>query len=172
MPDTVFAEIRIAQGTTVQLASTPPGARQPWCDLNSGRFGVGDVMAATSAALNTITASTAGTTTLPLLSQIAHHFAVVQIAAGAGAFTRNIVLPESVTGIDAVTACAPVNGDSIKLRVEIAASANPSVPIYTAAATGTPLVSLAGDVDAARTYICEFSFNGAWQVFDVRQFNP
>lgn len=147
--------------------------REPWHESDGGRMGVGNTGPILALkALDTIALSTAGDTTLGLLSWATRHTGIVTVAAGAGAYTRNIILPNAVTGVDGVTSVAFAAGDEVELRLEVAASANPTVRIWHNVASGTALVQLTGEASTARNYIVTLRHNGTqWVVWDVRQVN-
>ena len=145
---------------------------EPWMETDGGRTGVGNRGAlAKIEPLATVAIAAAGTTTLALVTHATVHRALVTVAAGGGAYTANIILPQTATGLDA-SSVAFILGDVVELRIEIAASANPAVKIYHNAASGTALAELAGDAAVARNYIAELRHDGTqWRAWDVRQVN-
>lgn len=138
--------------------------RRPTIEADGGRFRVGE-HAPTETAIESITVSTTGTTTLALKSQCADHIALVTAGAGSGAYTRKLVLPRLATAIDATT-LAPITGDRITIRVSLAASTNPTIAIHENTDAGSLLVTLTGTGTAtARTL--QFLWNGsAWIVLN------
>lgn len=173
MPTTFNAKILVKTGNRTALASTPPAIRQPFRESDSGRFGTGTVVAATAGWIADPAISAAGDTTLALTSYKGSAKAVITVGAGAGVYVANLVLPESVLGIDGVTACVPQAGDEVRLRIAVAASVNPTLHIFRNNKGTTALATLTGDATTARTYLVELVYSGAaWVLFDLRQFNP
>lgn len=75
---------------------------------------------------------------------------IVNLAAGAGAYTYRVVLP--TTG--------RVAGDSAIFAVSIAASANPTIEFRNSIPGGSLLKSYAGDAARARTYYVSAAYSG------------
>lgn len=120
--------------------------------------------------LDDIAISAAGTTALGLRSQAANHEVKIAVAAGAGAYTANVTLPETTTSEIDTTTVDVLDGDLIIARVEIAASANPTFRWYSGSTSGALLRTLTGDAGAARTYLFIFQFvSGAWRLMSEHQ---
>jgi hypothetical protein len=133
--------------------------------------GAGVLLSATLG-LATVALSVTGSTTLALKCQYDRHTVLVTVAAGAGAYTADVILPQSVTGADGVSSIAFGLGDVVEMRIEVAASVNPTLRIWHNAASGTALATLTGEAAGARNYIGSFRHNGtAWVLWDIRQVN-
>ena len=139
--------------------------RRPTIEADGGRFRVGN-HAPTETAIEAIAFSTAGTTTLALQSQCADHVALVAVSAGAGAYTRKLVIPRLATALDATT-LVPLTGDTVAIRVALPASANPAIEIRENTESGTTLITLAG---TGSTFVRTLHFiftGGAWVLLDA-----
>ena len=118
----------------------------------------GDSTVASILTLQSLTPSAAGNTTITLSTARRISTLLVYPAAGSGSYTHKIVLP----------ATGRQEGDLVKARVEMPASANPTIEFRDASSSGTTLRSLAPMDDGAgsylaRTIVCSFVFNGtAW----------
>lgn len=165
-------------GTQAQVAaSTTPTFGEHVRETDRGRAGIGNINAGTGLlyagilGLASVSISTAGDTTLALKSQYQNAHGVVTVAAGAGAYTRNIILPQSVLGADGSSTVEFSLGDMVELRIEVAASANPTINLCHNA-SGTILATINGEAAQARNYIGTFRHDGTqWRVWDVRQVN-
>lgn len=146
---------------------------EPWFETDGGRSGVGNRGAnAAQLDLGTIAIIDAGDTTLGLKTWATEHRALITVAAGA-AYTRNIVLPNAATGLDA-SSVPFVAGDTIELRVEVAADPSSDVvlKVYHNAVAGAELIPFTSDAEAARKHIAHFRHDGTqWRLWDTRQIN-
>jgi hypothetical protein len=98
--------------------------------------------------------SAAGNTDVTPPAGGGYHTAVVVPSAGAGAYTRTVSI---------LTANA-LQGSRVTLRVEMPASANPTVEIRNATSGGTLLLTLSGNASAV-TYPVELVYTGsAWRL--------
>jgi hypothetical protein len=174
--DDMGTEILLRRGTRADIlafiAAEGFSDFEPWCETDGGRTGTGNRGYNTMAKdLGTIALSTAGDTTLALVTWANVFRGLITVAAGAGAYVRNVVLPNTATDLNG-DPLAFVAGDLCELRVEVAASGNPTVNFYATSTAGTNLLPIAGDAALARNYIATFRHTGAaWALFDLRQVN-
>lgn len=104
--------------------------------------------------------STAGNTTLVATSGHALHTCVVSAGAGAGAFTRVLVLPATESG-----AVDVLDGTFYEVLVELPASANPTVEVRNETSGGT-LLWTRNSGGVAETWLARFHrTGGAWKAW-------
>ena len=105
-----------------------------------------------------LTPSAAGNTTPSFVSGKRSKSLLVQAAAGAGTYTHIVILPTT----DRQT------GDRVEARLELVASANPTIEFRNATSGGTLLASRTGTTLGAANYCLLFTYNGsAWVLLNV-----
>jgi hypothetical protein len=137
--------------------------RRPTIEADGGRLRIGNHIVTETNRL-AASVSSAGTTTLALKSWCPVHVGSVAASAGAGSYTRKIVVPLTTTDLDGGTSLAPLEGDIIELALTFAASANPTLQIRNENDSGTLLATIAG-TGSAFTRTVKLYYNGAaWAV--------
>jgi hypothetical protein len=129
----------VADGELVQFSSTGgrdvEGSEIMATDVAQALEDVDDLLdARVNRTESSITVDAAGTTTITLAADSGNRFARIQANAGAGAYSRLVVLDEA--GAQA--------GDEIDVRVNFAATTNPTISIYSDTTGGALLATAQG----------------------------
>lgn len=151
--------IRIKGGNEANIASVH--TREPHVSTDARRFRVGSTLVGWPKAEDAVGAlSTAGTTTLVVTSGHALHTCVVTVSAGAGAFTRKLVLPLQESGLVDV-----LDGTFYELLISLPASANPTIEVWNeTVASGAAKYILPNAEAEARDVIARFHrTGGVWR---------
>ena len=106
----------------------------------------------------TITVSATGTHDLVYSSYISRVLKVVA-SAGSGAYTHKFLLDNATVK----------SGGTLRVRLAVAASANPTLEFYDNVSTGSPIVTVPGDSDNTTSYTLVFSFDGTNWNYEGRE---
>lgn len=104
----------------------------------------------------TLTPSATGNSTLTIAASHRATSVLVQAAAGAGSYTHKVILPTTDRE----------NGDIVEGRLELPASANPTIEFRNATSGGTLLGSRAGTTLGATNYTFRFTYRSTAWVLD------
>jgi len=160
--------LKTATRAAIQAAIAGAGiyARRPTIESDGGRFRVGNRLVTETDVAADASVSSTGTSTLALKSWCAQHVATFTVGAGSGAYTRKILALRTVTDLNGGTALAPLKGDTITIKLAVAASANPTVQIHENSASDSALLTIAGTGTAfSRTVQLHYT-GSAWAVLN------
>lgn len=132
-----------------------------WTYENSEGGSLPTIPTQTAADTQTLSLSTAGTSTITLGAYVRERYLRLTIGTGTGIYTRNVVLDVADRE----------DGNVVDVMVAMPASTNPTVKFYDASTGGTLLLTMPTDTVAA-TFHLKFiysSTSGAWELWDYTQ---
>jgi hypothetical protein len=158
--------ILIKGGTEAERAVADLGTREPNFTTDGKRLYIGAQGVGWNKAETTI-APTAldGNTAVVVTSGFATHYGRITVGAGAGAYTRKLLLPATESG-----AVAVIDGTVAMLLIEFPASVNPTIEVRNEIAGGTLLWSFNPPEASVRKFAARFvRIAGAWVFFGATE---